>query len=152
MRIFSEDIAMDFGIDKCAKLMLRRGKVTASDGIELPDGREIKSLDEGSSYKYLRILEADRVMYEEMKTSLTKEYFRLRKLLKSKLNGGHVIKGINTWAVSIPKYSAAFIDWTKEELKELDRKTRKYLTIYNSLHPRDSVARLYLPRKLGGRG
>ena len=92
-------------------------------------------------------------MYKEMKTILTKEYFRrLRKLLKSKLNGGHVIKGINTWAVSILKYSAAFIDWTKEELKELDRKTRKYLTIYNSLHPRESVARLYLPRKLGGRG
>ena len=35
-------------------------------------------------------------MYEEMKTSLTKEYFlRLRKLLKSKLNAGNVIKGIN---------------------------------------------------------
>ena len=72
--------------------------------------------------------------------------------MKSKLNGGHVIKGINTWGVSILRYSAAFIDWTKEELKELDRKTRKYLTIYNSLHPRDSVAKLYLPQKLGGRG
>ena len=39
-------------------------------------GEEKKSLDEGSSYKYLGILEADRVIYEEM----TKEYFqRLRK-------------------------------------------------------------------------
>ena len=55
VRIFSEDIGMDFGIDKCAKLMLRRGKVTASDGIKLPEGREIKSLDEGCSYKYLGI-------------------------------------------------------------------------------------------------
>ena len=54
--------------------------------------------------------------------------------------------------MSILRYSAAFIDWTKEELKELDRKTRKYLTIYNVLHPRDSVARSYLPQKLGGRG
>ena len=72
--------------------------------------------------------------------------------MKSKLNGGNVIKGINTWAVSILRYSAAFIDWNKEELKEFDRKTRKYLTIYNALYPRDSVARLYLPRKMGGRG
>ena len=54
--------------------------------------------------------------------------------------------------MSILRYSAAFTDWTKEELKELDRKTRKYLTIYNALHLRDSVARSYLPRKLGGRG
>ena len=63
-----------------------------------------------------------------------------------------VIKGINTWAASILRYSAAFNDWNKEELKEFDRKTRKYLTIYNALHPRDSIARLYLPRKMGGRG
>ena len=54
--------------------------------------------------------------------------------------------------MSILRYSVAFIDWTKEELKELDRKTRKYLTIFNALHPRDIVARSYLPRKLGGRG
>ena len=50
--------------------------------------------------------------------------------MKSKLNGGNVIKGINTWAVSILRYSAAFIDWNKEELKEFDRKTRKYIYIY----------------------
>ena len=43
-------------------------------------------------------------------------------------------------------------NWNKEELKVFDRKTRKHLTIYNALHPRDSVARLYLPRKMGGRG
>ena len=49
----SQDIGMDFGIDKCTKLMLRRGKVTASDGIQLPGGRETKSLVEGSRYEYL---------------------------------------------------------------------------------------------------
>lgn len=54
--------------------------------------------------------------------------------------------------MSILRYSVAFIDWTKEELKELDRKTRKYLTIFNALHTRDNVARSYPPRKLGGRG
>ena len=49
----SEYIGMDFWIDKCAKPMLRRGKVIASDGIQLPGEREIKLLDEGSSYIYL---------------------------------------------------------------------------------------------------
>ena len=79
-------------------------------------------------------------MYEEMKSSLTKKYFRpLRKLLKSQLNDGNAIKEINTWAVSILRYSAAFVDWTREELVVLDRKTRKFLTIYNALHPRDSA-------------
>ena len=64
--------------------------MTSSDGIKLPERKEIKTLDEGTSYKYLGILESDRFMYEEMKTKLSKEYFRrLRKLLKSKLNGGN---------------------------------------------------------------
>ena len=41
------------------------------------------------------MLEADRVIFEEMKTSLTKQFLHcVRKLLKSKLNGGNAIKGI----------------------------------------------------------
>ena len=32
VRVFSKDIGIEFGIEKCAKLLLRRGKVTASEG------------------------------------------------------------------------------------------------------------------------
>ncbi|KAJ7316819.1 hypothetical protein JRQ81_002981, partial [Phrynocephalus forsythii] len=38
------------------------------------------------------------------------------------------------------------------ELDSLDRKTRKRMTIHYALHPCSDVDRLYLPRKLGGRG
>ena len=31
--IFSDDISMEFGIDKCATLVLKRGEITESDGI-----------------------------------------------------------------------------------------------------------------------
>uniref|UniRef100_A0A1X7SGU0 Reverse transcriptase domain-containing protein n=1 Tax=Amphimedon queenslandica TaxID=400682 RepID=A0A1X7SGU0_AMPQE len=34
----SEDIGMEFGIDKCGVLNLKRGKVVESDGIEMPNG------------------------------------------------------------------------------------------------------------------
>ena len=37
-----------------------------SVGIELPDGKVIKSLQEGESYKYLGILEADQFLEEKM--------------------------------------------------------------------------------------
>ena len=33
VRIFSEDIGMQFGIDKCAMLVVKRGKTVKSDGI-----------------------------------------------------------------------------------------------------------------------
>ena len=34
----------------------------------------------------------------------------------------------------------------------MDRQTRKFLTIYGAFHPKSNVNRLYLKRKLGGRG
>ena len=53
VRVFSQDIRMLFGINKCATIVLKRGKLVKSDGIKLPDGKEMKSLNEGDGYKYL---------------------------------------------------------------------------------------------------
>ena len=63
-----------------------------------------------------------------------------------------MIKAINTWAVSVLRYTAGILSWTKEEICQLDRKTRKMMTMHGMLHPRANVARLYLPRDEGGRG
>ena len=53
---------------------------------------------------------ADRYLGKEMKLKVSKEYFRrLKKVLKSKLNGGNLVQGVNTWTVSLLKYSASFI-------------------------------------------
>ena len=112
VRTFSEDIGMQFGIDKCALIVLKRGKRTVCEGISHPDNLVIKSLEEDGSYKYLGILEADQIMHKEMKDSVRKEYYRrVRKVFQSKLNGGNSIKSVNTWALL--RYSAAFIDWTR---------------------------------------
>ena len=109
VRVFSEDIGMEFGIEKCAMLVMEKGKIVKSVGIELPDGKVIKSLQEGESYKYLGILEADKFLEERMKLNVSKEYIRrLRKVLKSKLNGGNLVHGVNASAVSLLRYSAAF--------------------------------------------
>ena len=110
-------------------------------------------MEEDGSYKYLGILEADQIMHKEMKDCVRKEYYRsTRKIFKSKLNGGNSIKSVNTWAVSLLRYSAAFIGWTRNELKEMDRQTCKIVNMNGALHPGESVTRLYMPRKEGGRG
>ena len=72
--------------------------------------------------------------------------------MKSKLNGGNLVQGVNTWAVSLLTYSAAFISWRKCELQAIDRKTRKLFTIYGRLHSKPDADRLRTPRKDGGRG
>ena len=88
-----------------------------------------------------------------MKLNVSKEYIRrLRKALKSKLNGGNLVCGVNTWAVSLLRYSAAFASWRKSELQATDRKTRKLLTIYEALHLKSDVDPLYILKKEVRRG
>lgn len=87
--------------------------------IRLPDGREVKTLEQGKSYRYLGILETDEIKHKEMKNNLTKEYLRicrLRKLLQSKLNRVNVVNAISTWPVLVFRYSAPFVSWTWTEL------------------------------------
>ena len=62
--VFKEDIGMEFGTEKYVMFVKEKGKIVKSVGIELPDGQVIKSLQEGESYKYLGILEADRFLEE----------------------------------------------------------------------------------------
>ena len=54
---------------------MEKGKIVKSVGTELPDGKVIKSLQEGESYKYLGILKADRFLREGMKPKVSKENF-----------------------------------------------------------------------------
>ena len=56
-----------------------------------------------------------------MKNKIRKKYTkRVRTLLESNLNAGNTIKAMNTWAVSLIRYSAGILDWKVNELKELD--------------------------------
>ena len=88
-----------------------------------------------------------------MKDKIQKEYLKKTwKLLEKKLSSRNLIKGINTWAVPLVRYSGPFLKWTRDELKQIDQKTRKLMTMHKALHPRDDVERLYVSRKEGGSG
>ena len=152
VHVFSRDIGIEFGLDKCAVLILKQGSKVHCEGISLPDGQEMSEMDE-SGYKYLGVLEGADIMQKEMKQKVRDEYLRRVKLVaKSKLYGGNLIKAINAWAVSVVRYSAGILDWSDRELKEMDVKTRKRLTMFGTFHKKGSVPRLYMKRKYGGRG
>ena len=100
VRIYSQDIRMEFGIEKCAKLVMKSGKWHMTHGIELPNHDKIRTLKENEPYKYLGILEADTIKQVQMKDKIRKEYpRRTRKLLETKLSCRNLIKGINTLAL-----------------------------------------------------
>jgi len=93
VRIFSRDIGMEFGLDKCAVLEMQRGLKVETEGIELPSGEVMKEVEE-SGYKYLGVLEGAKIKNREMKEKVKKEYLRRVKLLaKSRLYAGNLIRG-----------------------------------------------------------
>ena len=146
----SKYIKMEFGILKCAVVSLQRGKEARWEGIQLPNGEEI---GEAGGCKYLGVLELDKIMCSEMKRKVKEVYQkRVKLLMKTHLNGKNLFQALNTWAISVIRYSAAFLDWTKEETKELDHWTRKQLISGRALHPKSNVTRIYIKCRYGGRG
>jgi len=76
-----------------------------------------------------------------MKERLKREYNRmLRMILKSELNARNKITAIGALAVTVLRYSFGIINWRTEEIKKIDKKTRKMLTMYKMLHPRADIA------------
>ena len=72
--------------------------------------------------------------------------------MKTHLNRENIFLALNTWTIFVKRYSATFLDWTKEETKELDRWTRQQLIAGRTLHPESNVMRIYIKRRYGGRG
>ena len=125
-RICSQDIGTEF-----AMLVMTSGKRHLTDGMELPNQDKIRMLAENETYKYLGIFEADTIKQVEMKDKIQEEYLRrTRKLLETKLSSRNLIKEINTWAVPLVRFPGPFLKWIRDELKQMDQRTRKLMTMH----------------------
>ena len=88
---------MQFGIEKCNIIILKRGIKDENCGIMLTNDLKISSLKDGESYKYLETLEAEDINTKKTKEKVETEYLRrTRKILESKLNSRNLFKAINT--------------------------------------------------------
>ena len=67
VRMYSQDIGMELGIEKCAMLLIKSGKRHLTGGMELPNQDKIRTIGEKETYKYLGILEADTIKQVDMK-------------------------------------------------------------------------------------
>ena len=70
LRIFSKDIAMEFGINKCAHVTMKAGKLVSVVGMELLSGEVIPELGSDKGDKHLGILEANDIIHTEMKDKI----------------------------------------------------------------------------------
>ena len=67
VRIYNQDVGMEFGIEKCTMVVRKSGKRHMTEGVEQQNQVVIRSLGGKQTYKYLRILKADTIKQEEIK-------------------------------------------------------------------------------------
>ena len=153
MKQFSNDIGMEFGLEKCAKASFKKGKLASLGNIIIDEYIAIEELNQEQIYKYLGIDESDGIQHSKMKDKVREEYpRRVRLILRTELNRRKKIEAVSSLAVPVVQYSFGITDWKISELKQIDTKTRKLLNMHKMLHPEANVERLYIPRKDGGRG
>ncbi|XP_044749654.1 uncharacterized protein LOC123310250 [Coccinella septempunctata] len=146
-------IGMIFGLEKCAVVNVRRGRLAEGENVELSDGRTVPILGQEERYKYLGIQQTFEIRQQENKMETERELIRrVRRIMNTQLSAKNKMEAINIWAVPVFAYTAGILIWSKSDLEKLDRKIRSILTQYGTLHPNSAIERLYLPRKEGGRG
>ena len=59
VRIYSQDIGMEFAVGKCALVIRKNGKRETGEEIEWPNQESMRMLGEKENFWYLRILEVD---------------------------------------------------------------------------------------------
>ena len=67
IKIYSQDIEMEFGLEKCVMFILRSRKRQITEGIELPNQKCNRTLGERETYKYLGTLETDTIKQADLK-------------------------------------------------------------------------------------
>ena len=61
MGIFSDDVSMVFGLDKCAVLVMKRQKIVRTERIQLPDEMLMGEVNL-DKYKHLGVLQLESIM------------------------------------------------------------------------------------------
>ena len=153
VHMFSNDVRLSFGLDKCARLSVRRGKIGLSGPLTLSPDVSIHELNTGEFYRYLGFFESEGLDCSGSKQTLLEVYKRRLSLVwRSYLSGPRKVRATNSFCIPILTYGFGVIPWTKQEISQIDVQTRKLLTATCNHHPRSAVERLYLPRRFGGLG
>ena len=68
-------------------------------------------------------------------------------MFQSVLNAKNKLEAIKTLAVPVASYSFNLAIWNLQEIKRIDRKIRKLMTLNRMHHPKADVSRMYIPTK-----
>ena len=139
---------MKFGQDKCAYIKIEKGKNTTTTPIEI-NGLTIKPIQEGESCWYLG--QDENIAYKGTinKERVSKEYISwVKKIWSSELSAFNKTIAHNAFATPVITPTIGILDWTIQEIKDIDIRTRKILSVTGNFHPNSDVGRLYIGQKV----
>lgn len=150
---FSDTIKMEFGVDKCKKQCVEKGKFTVTDPFISNSGETIECLQPGELYKHLGFKQSIKIDHSPTKREVKEEFSkRLKNIMRSGLNSKNLTRAINSYAIPVLTYSFGIIKWSETDLQGLETLIRTTLTKYRNHHPKSAIQRISLPRHAGGRG
>ena len=112
VQTISKDINMNFGLEKCARICLKIGRVQSKMHTGNTFENDIKELDPRKAYKYLGIEENFDIQHKNEKEKLKNEYLRrLRLVLGTELSAKNKIQATGSLAVPVRRYSFGIVNW-----------------------------------------
>jgi len=101
VRTVSNDIGMQFGLQKCAKLSAKRGKLTVMGSLSTL-GDEICELNYGETYRYTGFPEAGGIDHSSSKIVITDELLiHLKLVWGSLLSGQFKVQATNSFCIPL---------------------------------------------------
>jgi hypothetical protein len=102
VQTISKETNMNFGLEKCARVCLKRGRVQSKMHIGNIFENDIKELDPRKAYKYLSVQENFGIQHKKEKEKLKKEYLRrLTLVLGTELSAKNKIQAIGSLTVPV---------------------------------------------------
>jgi len=112
---------MEFGLDKCAAIVLKHGKLTKNQNISLNIQTVIRNMELDKTYKYLGIEEGGGIDSSQLMDRLVKEYYHwVRQIVKAELTLKNKITAINNLALPLLVYSFGILSWLGKEIEKID--------------------------------
>jgi len=113
----NKDINMNFCLENCVRICLKRGSVQSKMHVGSTFGNDIKELNLRKAYKCLRIEESFDVQNKNEKEKLKNEYLRrLRLVLGTEIYAKNKIQAIGSLAIPVLTCSFGIVNWHQEEL------------------------------------
>ena len=143
-----------YGVKKCAEIEFVRGKMVKGRGLDVL-GERMEALDPECNkfYKFLGCEQANGIDTKKVMERVTSEMNkRMNCLLEASLSEKNLIRAINSYVLPVAGYVMNVCKISETHLVELDMIIKRKLR-EKKFHARQcSDDRLYLSRKLGGRG